>query len=76
MNNMTTISVQTGTPRESENARRKRLVREASNWKKEADVDWDDMDHFISNCKRLNDTDSFDTAIRVLQALKKQITGQ
>ena len=68
-----TTSVQTDTIPESENALRKRLVREESKWKNFADVDWDDLSYFTANCRRLKDKDSFDTAIRVLEALKTQV---
>ena len=49
--------------------------RVSANWQGIADVDWEDLDHFISNCKTRRDKDSFDTALRVLAALKKQVLG-
>ena len=52
---------------------RKQQVREDAKWQAIQDVDWDDLDHFISNCRRGKDRESFDTAIRILEALKKQV---
>ena len=42
-------------------------------WRSIADVDWDDLEHFLDNARRRKDKESFDTAIRVLEALKKQV---
>lgn len=47
--------------------------RPLAKWQSIGDVDWEDLDHFIGNCKRNGDRDSFDTALRVLEALKKQV---
>lgn len=52
---------------------RKQKVRDDAKWRAIQDVDWDDLDHFISNCRRGQDKESFDTAIRILEALKKQV---
>ena len=53
--------------------RRKAAGRVTAKWQNAADVDWDDLEHFVDNCKRHLDRDSFDTAIKVLQALKDQV---
>jgi hypothetical protein len=42
-------------------------------WQTIADVDWADLEHFVGNCRRNQDRESFDAAIRILQALKKQV---
>lgn len=47
--------------------------RPSAKWQNIGDVDWEDLDHFIGNCKRNGDRDSFDTALRVLETLKKQV---
>lgn len=47
--------------------------RVTAKWQSIRDVDWDDLDHFIANCKRLRDKDSFDTAIVILQTLREQV---
>jgi hypothetical protein len=52
---------------------RKAAGRASANWTKASDVDWDDLEHFIDNCKRLQDKESFDTAIDILTTLKKQV---
>jgi uncharacterized protein YpiB (UPF0302 family) len=58
---------------ETEFAVKRRKDREDANKQGIADVDYSDLDHFIDNCRRLKDKDSFDTAIRILQAIKKQV---
>jgi hypothetical protein len=52
---------------------RKVAERPLAKWQTHADVDWDDLEHFIGNCKRRGDRESFDTALNVLQALKQQV---
>ena len=52
----------------------KKQARDDSNWKDHPDVDYTDLDHFLGNCRRLKDRESFDTAIRVLEAIKRQVT--
>jgi hypothetical protein len=39
-------------------------------------VDYTDLEHFIENCRRKKDEESFNTAIRILQAIKQQVTGK
>ena len=58
---------------ETEFAAKARKDREDANKQGIGDVDYSDLDHFIDNCRRLKDKDSFDTAIRILQAIKKQV---
>ena len=52
---------------------RKQKVRADAKWQAIQDVDWDDLDHFVDNCRRAPNKESFDTAIRILEALKKQV---
>jgi hypothetical protein len=59
---------------ESDIARRNRIAKEDSNWVNHPDVDYVDLEHFLGNCRRLKDVESFDTAIRILQAIKRQVT--
>lgn len=54
----------------------KKKAIEDANWKDHPDVDYTDLDHFIENCRRLKNKDSFDTAIRILEAIKRQVTGK
>jgi len=61
---------------ETEFAAKARKDREDANKQGIADVDYSDLDHFIGNCRRLKDKDSFDTAIRILEAIKKQVLGK
>lgn len=56
--------------------RLKAQARVDANWQTIADVDWTDLDHFIGNCRRMKDKESFDTAIAILQALKTQVLGK
>ncbi len=60
----------------SDGAARKKLMREECNWQHIGNVDWDDLDFYLANCRSKKDKDSFDTAIRILEALRKQILGQ
>lgn len=51
----------------------KQSARDDAKWQSPADVDWTDLEHFVRNCRRNKDRESFDTAIRILEALKKQV---
>lgn len=53
--------------------RQKADGRADAKWQNIGDVDWEDLDHFIKNARRLKDKDSFDTAINILTALSKQV---
>lgn len=55
---------------------RKMDSRADANWQSIADVDWGDLEHFLDNARRLKDAESFNTAIRVLEALKEQVLGK
>jgi hypothetical protein len=57
-------------------AKNKRVAEEDANWKSIPDVDYTDLDHFIGNCRRKKDLDSFNTAIRILEGIKKQVSGK
>lgn len=52
---------------------RKAEGRVSAKWQNAADVDWDDLEHFVDNCKRLQDKESFDVAQNILAALRKQV---
>lgn len=58
---------------ETEFATKARQCREDANKQGIADVDYSDLEHFIGNCRRRKDKESFDTAIRILEAIKKQV---
>ena len=58
---------------ETEFAAKARKDREDANKQNISEVDYSDLDHFIGNCRRLKDKNSFDTAIRILQAIKNQV---
>ena len=47
-----------------------------SNCQTLADVTWVDLDFYVEQAKRRKDKDSFDTALRVLTALKTQMLGK
>lgn len=51
----------------------KAKARAESNWQTIADVDWEDLDFYISNCRRKPNKDDFATAARILAALEKQL---
>ena len=50
----------------------KQSMRDKCKWRDIGDVDWDDLSFYLDKAKRINDKESFDTAIRVLAALKAQ----
>lgn len=52
---------------------RKSESRVEANCKTIADVDWGDLEHFLDNARRKKDAESFDTAIRILTAIKNQV---
>lgn len=58
---------------ETEIGKRNRIAKEDANWKQHPDVDYIDLDFFIDNCRCRKDKDSFDTALRILQAIRKQV---
>jgi len=53
--------------------RDKAAGRASVKWQKASDVDWDDLDFFLDKFKRLKDDESFDTTIRILEAIKQQL---
>ncbi len=53
-----------------------RKAKEDANWKTIADVDWNDLEFFVAKARMTKDKDAFDTAIRVLTALKSQCLGK
>lgn len=52
---------------------RKVAGRPDAKWQNIGDVDWDDLEHFLDNARRRKDRESFDTAIVILETLKKQV---
>lgn len=58
---------------ETARAMKLRAAREDAKFETIADVDWTDLEFYIEKSRRLKDKDSFDTAIRVLTALRNQI---
>lgn len=56
--------------------KRKAEGRVSAKWQTMADVDWDDLEHFVDVCKRKPDAESFNTAMAVLEALRKQVLGR
>lgn len=55
---------------------KKRLARIDSNWQTIADVDWEDLEHFVARARFLKESAEFDTCIRILEALRKQILNK
>ena len=51
----------------------KRRSKEDAKWKDIQDVEWADLEHFLSKARRDKDKEAFDTAIRVLEALRQQV---
>ena len=47
--------------------------RPSANWRTAADVDWEDLDFYIAQCQHRPNKDNFDTALKVLTALKSQV---
>ena len=64
------------TVQETEQGKRKRLMREECNWQHIGNVDWDDLDFYLAKCHSKKDKASFDTALRILEALKEQTLGK
>lgn len=57
----------------SDRAEYKRSAREDANWKDISDVDYEDLEHFIGNCRRLKDAKSFDAVMRIITAIRHQV---
>lgn len=57
----------------AETMKKKVTERPSANWRDIGDVEWADLDYFIAQCKITRNRDSFDTALRILETLKKQI---
>jgi hypothetical protein len=55
---------------------KKRKAREDANWKTIADVDWEDLEHFVGRARHTKDSADFNTCIRILEALRKQILNK
>ena len=50
-----------------------RAAREDAYWLTIADVDWEDLHFFLNKARITKDKESFDTAVRVLDALRHQV---
>lgn len=61
---------------ETDIARQMRMEREDANYVSLGQVNYGDLNHWVINCRRLKDKESFDTAIRILVALKDQVVGK
>lgn len=55
---------------------KKRKARVDANWKTIADVDWEDLEHFAERARHTKDNADFDTCVRILEALRKQILNK
>jgi len=53
--------------------KRKAEGRITAKWQTLADVDWDDLEHHIDVCKTRPSEATFDTVIRIVEALKNQV---
>lgn len=53
--------------------RKKVTDRPAANWRNIGDVDWEDLVFYVEKCRAHPNTDNFDTAMRVLTALRHQV---
>ena len=47
--------------------------RPSANWQNIGNVDWEDLDFYVGQCKTRPSKDNFETAIKVLSALKNQV---
>ena len=47
--------------------------RPSANWQNIGDVDWEDLDFYVEQCKTRPGKDNFETAMKVLEALKIQV---
>lgn len=63
-------------PFETDLAKKLRLEREDANVKVMVDCSYTDLLFWVDNCRRLKDKESFDTSIRILEAIKKQVLGK
>jgi hypothetical protein len=45
-------------------------------WQRAGDVDWEDIDFYIGQCKFRPSKDNFDTALAILDALKDQVLNR
>ena len=63
-------------PDEISKGEQDRIDKADANYKTLADVSWSDLQFFLEKARRTKDPASFDTAIRVLTAIKRQVTGK
>ncbi len=56
-----------------DNMAKKVAGRPSANWRTHADVDWEDLDFYVGQCRTRPNKDNFDTALKVLTALKSQV---
>ena len=55
---------------------RKIASRADANWKSIADVDWEDLEFYVGQCRTRPNKDNFDTGLKVLEALKDQVLNR
>jgi len=51
----------------------KQKAKEDAYWENIADVDWEDLRFYLEKSRRDKDENSFNTSIRILNALRKQV---
>ena len=59
-----------------DNMAKKIASRPSSKWRTHADVDWEDLDFYVDQCRTRPNKDNFDTALKVLTALKSQVLNR
>lgn len=59
-----------------DNMAKKVAGRPSANWRTHADVDWEDLDFYVGQCRTRPNKDNFDTALKVLTALKDQVLNR
>ena len=59
-----------------DNMAKKVASRPSANWRTHSDVDWEDLEFYVGQCRTRPDKDNFDTALKVLEALKDQVLNR
>ena len=55
---------------------KKRQARLDANWQTIADVDWEDLEHFVELARVTKASAHFDTCVRIIEALRKQVKAK